>query len=206
MAHSQQVELSRRERLIEAARELFYVHGYEGTSVAEILERAGVNSGSMYHYFGGKEDLLIAVLETYKDLLKPVLIEPILARELDPLERIFALLDGYRRGVIHSMFTQGCPIGNLGLEVGDHIPQARRLVAENFSGWCGWMETWLEEAKGRLPADLDRKQLAMFILTVMEGGIMQARAHGNIEPFDACVRQLRDHLAFLQDKRRNEGV
>ena len=54
--------LTTRDRLIEAARELFYVHGYEATSIAEVLEKADVNSGSLYYYFSGKEELLLAVL------------------------------------------------------------------------------------------------------------------------------------------------
>ena len=197
MTPTPQVEPGTRDRLIEAARELFYVHGYEATSVAEILDRADVNSGSMYHYFSGKEELLLAVLETYKDLLKPVLIDPILANEADPIERIFTLLDGYRQGLVYSIFTQGCPIGNLGLEVGDRIPEARKRVAENFSGWCGWIESWLEEAADRLPVSLDRGRMAQFILTVMEGGVMQARAHAKIDPYDACVSQLRDYMNRL---------
>jgi hypothetical protein len=40
------------------------------------------------------------------------------------------------------------------------------------------------------PADV-----AAFVLTVMEGAVMQARAYRSIEPYDACVRQLRIHLA-----------
>ena len=67
-----------RDRLIEAARELFYVQGYEATSVAEILERAGVHSGSLYHLFESKRHLLLAVLDQYRELLQPLLIDPIL--------------------------------------------------------------------------------------------------------------------------------
>ena len=44
---------------------------------------------------------------------------------------------------------------------------------------------------------MDRGKLSKFVLTVMEGGVMQARAHGSIEPFDACVEQLRDYFDRL---------
>ncbi len=190
-------ENTTRDRLIEAARELFYVQGYEATSVAEILEKAQVNSGSLYYYFKSKDDLLLAVLERYKELLKPILIDPILEKESDSIEKIFALLEGYRQGLMITVFTQGCPIGNIGIEMGDHHPEARKLVAENFNGWCGWIERWLEEAADRLPGSLDREHMAQFILTVMEGGVMQARAHASIDPFDACVSQLRDYVNRL---------
>lgn len=188
---------SARERLIAAAMELFWVQGYEATSVAEILEKAEVNSGSLYYYFKSKEDLLLAVLDRYKELLWPAVIEPVFIRESDPIERIFGILEGYRQGLLYTVFTRGCPIGNLAIEVGDHHPEARRRVAENFEGWCGWIQKCLDEAADRLPPNLDRAQLAQFVLTVMEGGVMQARARGSIAPFDACVAQLRDYFERL---------
>jgi len=180
--------------------ELFYLQGYEATSVAEVLEKADVNSGSLYYYFSGKQELLLAVLERYKEMLWPMVIEPAFAREKDPLERIFAVLEGYRQGLLYTVFTGGCPIGNLALEVGDHDPQAREKVAENFSGWCRWIERCLEEGHERLPAGLDREKLAQFVLTVMEGAVMQARAHGSIAPFDASVSQLRAYFDMLESK------
>jgi len=187
-----------KDRLLEAARELFWVQGYEATSVAEILEKADVNSGSLYYHFpGGKEELLVAVLEIYKEMLYPAVIEPVFQRTSDPLERIFGILDGYRQGLLYTVFTGGCPIGNLGIEVGDHHPAAREKVAENFKGWCEWIRRCLDDAAHRLPPGLDREQLAQFVLTVMEGGVMQARAHASIEPFDASVGQLRNYFEFL---------
>lgn len=197
MKDTYQAAPSARERLVEAARELFYLQGYEATSVAEILEKAGANSGSLYYFFKSKQDLLLAVLEHYKDMLYPAVIEPAFQRVEDPVERIFAILDGYRQGLFYTVFTGGCPIGSLGIEVGDRIEEARKRVAENFDGWCGWIRRCLDDAGDRLPPNLDREQLARFVLTVMEGGVMQARAHGKIDPFDACVAQLRDYFNRL---------
>ena len=51
-----------RERIVEAARQLFFKQGYAATGVAEILKAAEANSGSLYHFFPSKEDLLVAVL------------------------------------------------------------------------------------------------------------------------------------------------
>jgi len=189
-----------RDRLIEAAMELFYLQGYESSSVADILEKAEVNSGSLYYYFSGKKELLLAVLERYKEMLWPMVIEPAFAQEVDSIERIFAILEGYRQGLLYTVFTGGCPIGNLALEVGDHHPHAREKVAENFTGWCRWIQRCLEEAADRLPSGLDRERLAQFVLAVMEGAVMQARAHGSIAPFDASVSQLRTYFDLLQSQ------
>ena len=72
--------------------ELFWLKGYGSTSIADILSRSQVNSGSLYHYFPGKQDLLLAVLESYRDGIGPMLLEPAWAGVDDPIDRIFALL------------------------------------------------------------------------------------------------------------------
>ena len=46
------------ERLISAATELFAAKGFDRVAVQEIVDRAGVTKGAMYHYFGSKDDLL----------------------------------------------------------------------------------------------------------------------------------------------------
>jgi AcrR family transcriptional regulator len=52
-----------REKLVQAARELVVEHGYDGVSTAQVLARAGVSRGGLYHHFDGKDELLAAVLE-----------------------------------------------------------------------------------------------------------------------------------------------
>lgn len=183
-----------RDRLVEAARRLFWTQGYRGTSVADILDEAGVNSGSLYHFFGGKEGLLLAALERYEELLRPVLIGPAYRRTEDPVERIFLILDGYRRGLLATDFTHGCPVGNLALEVAESHPAAREAVRENFRAWRGAIEECVRDAGDRLPDGADPERLAAFVLAVMEGGVMQARVEREIAPFDACVEELRDHF------------
>ncbi len=55
--------LSPREELLAAAAELFTTRGYTATTTRALAERAGMRQASMYHYVGGKEDLLAALLE-----------------------------------------------------------------------------------------------------------------------------------------------
>jgi len=188
---------STRDRLIDAAMELFHAQGYGATGVAQILKQADCNSGSLYYCFPTKEDLLLAVLEKYKVMLHPVLLDPIWSRLSDPIEKVFGLLDGYRQMLIATNCAYGCPIGNLALELAHTHPNAAKLITENFHGWRDAVKKCLEDAGGRFPDDLDRKQLASFVLTVMEGGVMQARAEKSLVPFDAAVTQLRDYFDRL---------
>jgi TetR/AcrR family transcriptional repressor of nem operon len=189
-----------RERILEAARRLFHEQGDEGTAVSTILREAGVHSGSLYHAFPGKEALLSAVLETYPALLAPVVTGPVEATHPDPVERGFGLLAFYRRGLEASGCRLGCPIGNLALEVSDRHPEVRPLIERYFAAWAGAVERWLAEAGGRHAPDADRADLARFVLTVMEGAVMRARAAGSLAAFDASVQALRRHFDLLEER------
>ena len=50
-------------RILDIAREMFSVHGYEVTTNRDIASAAGITSGALYHYFGSKLDLYLAVHE-----------------------------------------------------------------------------------------------------------------------------------------------
>ena len=89
-----------RDRLVEAARLLFWKHGYAATGIAQILKEADAGSGSLYYFFPTKEDLLLAVLEWYRENLWTAVVQPVFERVSDPIERIFGILDGYRRGLL----------------------------------------------------------------------------------------------------------
>src|SRR5689334_24305103 len=169
-----------RQRIIEAAMELFWLKGYGSTSIADILSGSQVNSGSLYYFFPGKQDVLIAVLEAYRDGIGAMLLEPTWGGVDDPVERVFALLASYRRALVETDCTYGCPIGSLALELHEPDPAVRELLARNFDGWTRAVERCLRDAGSRIPRDVNRRELASFVLTAMEGGVMQARTHRTV--------------------------
>jgi AcrR family transcriptional regulator len=191
-------------RILEVAAELFHDQGFEATGVATILRHAGAHSGSLYHFFPSKEALLVGVMERHLRALRPMLLDPAERASDDPIQRVFALLDLYRRDLRVTGCKGGCPVGNLALEVGDRKPEVRVLVEEYFSLWVRRVRGWLEQAGARLPTGLDRGALSRLVLSVMEGGVMQARAAGELGPFDAAVAQLRAHLDLLIERADHE--
>jgi len=80
-----------RDQILDAALELFAERGFDGTSVQEIVARADVTKGAMYHYFSSKDDLLY---EIYHELISRQLAdqERILAAGMSPPETIRALI------------------------------------------------------------------------------------------------------------------
>jgi TetR/AcrR family transcriptional repressor of nem operon len=186
-----------RQRILISAMELFSEKGFGSTSISDILSRSQANSGSLYHYFPGKQDVLVGVLEMYRDGIYQMLLEPAWQGVENPIERIFALLDRYRAALLESECVYGCPIGSLALEIHEPDPVVRELLAANFTGWTRAIGDCLREGAERLPPDTDIQGLAEFILTTMEGGVMQARTHRDIAYFDRSIAQLRHHMTLL---------
>jgi AcrR family transcriptional regulator len=193
-----------RDRITFAAMRLFAQKGYASTSVADILREADVNAGSVYHFFPGKQDILIAVLDAYRRGIHPMLLEPAWQGVTDPVERVFALLARYRAALEQSECTYGCPIGSIALEIHEPDPAVRELLAVNFAGWVGAIERCFADAAHRFPAGTDFHALAVFALTTMEGGVMISRTDRTLDAFDDAVRMLRDYVTRLQSTSTHE--
>jgi TetR/AcrR family transcriptional regulator, transcriptional repressor for nem operon len=185
-------------KLVDVSMRLFWEKGYGATSIQDILREADVHAGSLYHFFPTKQDLLLATLKRYRDGLHQMLLAPAWKGVDDPIERIFALLARYRQALLSTDCFYGCPIGSLALEIHEPDPAVRSLLSANFSGWTKAIEECLVDAGQRLPHDVNRKDLASFVLTVMEGGVMQSRTHRSVDSFDASVRLLRDYMTRLE--------
>jgi AcrR family transcriptional regulator len=197
---------STRNRLIHSARYLFWDRGYAGTSMADLLAHANVNSGSFYHFFESKEALLREVLTGYLEALRPMVVDPAFATTDEPVERIFAILAGYRDRILQTECRYGCPLGRLALEIDPENRPAHKLIAENFQGWITAVRECLDQLKPRLPKNTDLDALATYVLAVMEGGVMISRSYGSVEPFDRAVKQLRQHFQLLLSETKPQSA
>jgi AcrR family transcriptional regulator len=115
---------STRAKLIRAARTLFARHGYAAVGTEQIVRRAGVTRGALYHQFPGKEDLFLAVYEQVEEELTRRIGES-LGEVTSPFETI--------RGGIR-VFLEAC-----------RTPEVQRIVLIDGPSVLGW-ERWREVA------------------------------------------------------------
>lgn len=119
-----------RERILEAAAELFAQRGYAGTGVDRLAERSGIAKTAIYYHFGNKEGLLAAVL----DRAASVWIENIrraAERASCPEEALDQALAGMRAMVEERPWILKLLL-LLTLEVADEKPEVRKAMAEIF--------------------------------------------------------------------------
>jgi AcrR family transcriptional regulator len=187
-----------RERLIDTAAELFWRQGYSQTGVNEIIQQAQATSGSFYHFFPTKEDLLLAVVDHVAEIFETEVFDPASDETGDAVERLFAILENYRRLLLESGFTFASPMGSLAAEVSENHPPVRARLAEIQTAWTERIQQLLTDSGEPLAGGVDHAALAGFVISVVEGAVLQARVARSLDPFDASLGELRNYLGLLE--------
>lgn len=147
-----------RERLLQAADELFYREGIYTVGIDRILEHAGVAKASLYGTFGSKDELICAYLEERARWLKER-IEKRIAGVDSPRERILAVFDEFADRVAEDVYY-GCPFIRACAErpLG---PNPAREAASAFRSWRRGLFARLAQELGVRDADDMSKQLSL---------------------------------------------
>jgi len=172
--------------------QVFRQHGYEGASLSRIAKATGLQRASLYHRFpGGKEEMADAVLAYVDELFGNDLLAPLFS-DLPPAQRVKEMakrLRGfYERG------QASCLLDTMSL--GGEEDPIKRHVAKSFDAWLSALAAVAREA-GLTPALARRR--AEDALMRFQGGLVMARATGNIKPFERVLGELPDLLTKKED-------
>jgi len=172
-----------RERLLKAALELLWEHGYGGVRVDAVCERAGVQKGSFYHFFASKSDLTVAALRRHWDTIAPEY-DHIFSARFSPRERLsryFAWV--YERQRKHKERTGrvlGCPLLSVGCEVIEEaaISGAIRDMLRNKARY---FEAVFREARAAGAATGDPAAASVALIAYVDGVVTQARIQDDLK-------------------------
>ena len=191
---SSQKRAGGREKLLSAARELFWVNGFESTSPHDLYAFSGVGQGSFYHHFTGKLDLLHAVLEEISSC-EIAILEEIVTAEPDPLKRLYKYLGLKRDG------RRGCKIGRFVYESSIEKPEVHEPIRLYFAAVEEFIRSNVTAAQeqGVLSKALDAMVITHLLLSSVQGGYIFARANGTPGSIDeslAASKKLLDSLVL----------
>lgn len=193
--------LATRERILRSAARLFALKGYHDTKLEEILDTAEVTKGAFFHHFRDREDLGFAVLDWHMDqrrrLLDLIEQESPLDERADPLERVFRRLDAIQEMVGRREGCKGgCIIGNMSTALSDCHDGFRNRLAECFNEMAREFLPHLRAAarQARSTRKTNPGELARYIVTVIEGAILQARTLGDARLLPRQFALLKQHL------------
>ena len=163
-----------RERLIEAAGELWHTRSYADVGVSEICDDARVQKVSFYHFFSSKRELALAVIDDRWQRQGVSQMAPILTGPLPPLERLELFLERGLQEQLHlkesTGVTVGCSFGNMVVELGTVDEVLRDRLSQLFDDWAALLQRALDDAvaAGDLP-EIDTGQAARGMLAFIEG-------------------------------------
>jgi AcrR family transcriptional regulator len=170
----------KRERLLEAGRNLIHRRGYRQTTLADIATESGVPLGNVYYYFRTKQDLLSAVAGRLTDDFL-VRVKAIEDKHTDARARLAAFLDS----VVSNRSTlaeHGCPVGSLCQEMGKDSEPGREAVNRALIVRAQWAARQFH-----LMGRKDAKDLGVALIGAVQGIILMANA---VHDPDVIARQI----------------
>ena len=170
---------SNRERLMDAAGELFYRDGLHAITADRVADRAGLTKPTIYNLFGSKDALVLETLQRRAEQIR-LHIEQRAAALDDPERKLAEVLQVHAEMLTSDGF-HGCPLIIAAVQAPDSI-EARELAAAH--------KTWLRALIARFARRAGLKSsdtLASSLVLILEG----AAAMSSVQPADVVVRHAR---------------
>ena len=192
-----------RARIIEAARPLFHLRGFQSTALDDILEASGVCRSNFYYHFRSKEDLGLEVLRGQAEAFEVACIRGILEDASMPARRRLELLyETVARRQRADQYRCGCPFGNMAAELCGIHPEFRRRLSEFFERWEDSVDRCLRDGvtRGEFRQDLNTRGMATALISQIEGALLLMKAHRHEGPIEAGLVML---LQLMERGERN---
>ncbi|WP_298212472.1 TetR/AcrR family transcriptional regulator [Ferrimicrobium sp.] len=165
-------------RLIEAASELFYTNGFETTNIEQILQRSGISRPTLYVHFASKDSLLVAALEHQHQQRVASLDRWVHSRAEEPVEQVLSVFD-WLANWHETGGWRGCAFVNAAAEVVLTTHPAREVIRNH--------KRWLREYLTQLAADAGLDQpnsLGPQLMLLIDGANARMLVEG-----DLCAAQ-----------------
>lgn len=184
-----------RERLLDAAFDEIYSHGYQGAALADILASAGVHKGSMYHYFANKKEMALVAIQEKIAQRFGMRYRIIAEGNGDYLENFFRIL----RDLTQRDFKRGCPVANIVQEMSNIDEDFNTLMKSIYASFRLVIKMIYDRAieAGEMKS-CETDKLALFTVVTLEGAILSAKASGDSQDYVDSIECLIEYIKTLK--------
>lgn len=175
--------LSKSERtkqfIIEQTAPVFNEKGYAGTSLSHLTAVTGLTKGSIYGNFENKDEVALAAFDYNFNRITEYIKQRILATD-SSIERLLVYPKVYRDFLIIPFLKPGCPILNTSTEADDTHPKLRDRASNALEFWKKSIENQIKRGikRGEIKADTKPTEVAVILMSLIEGAVMQAKVTG----------------------------
>ena len=160
-----------RQRIIDAANQLFYSKGYNRTSFTDVVDMADVPRGNIYYYFKTKDEMLKAVVKHRMATISTMLSDwdKSIQTPLDRLVRFTQIMYDSTPALLRS----GCPMGSINIELAKDQPELQQEVKQLFDLFQRWIARQFES----MGYPDESRELSMQLLARGQGAIVLAQVY-----------------------------
>lgn len=189
-----------RDRILSASGALFQRQGFSGTGIKQILTTAEAPFSSLYHFFPGGKDQLGAESIRLAGAMYQELVEGVFDAAPDVLTGVADCFAGAAETLRATDYADACPIATVALEVASTNELLRMATAQVFTGWITAATTRFASAG---IAEMESRELAITVISLLEGAFVLSRALKSTEPMDAAgATAVAAVRAAMEPKRR----
>lgn len=165
--------------IIEKTAPIFNTKGFAGTSLNDLTNATGLTKGSIYGNFENKDEVALAAFDYNFARVTKYIKERILSSE-NSIERLLTYPRVYRDFLKIPFLKPGCPILNTSTEADDTHPLLRQKAADALAFWKKSVENQVKRGIQRkeIKAGTNPTEVAVIIMSLIEGAVMQAKVHG----------------------------
>lgn len=188
-----------RELIVENAAGLFNTMGYHRTSMSDLMQATGLEKGGLYNHFKSKDELAVAAFE-YAVKVFGRRIQEKVVREKSPLKKLYALIDGFQANVENPPLEGGCPLLNCAVENDQSNELLKAKARDAVDSLSRFVEGLVNEAQAakEIKKKYSSKQVATFIISSIEGGIMLSRLYEDKQRMAMVADSIREYLSDLE--------
>jgi TetR/AcrR family transcriptional regulator, transcriptional repressor for nem operon len=180
--------------IIRKAAPIFNQKGYDGAALSDLMQATGLEKGGIYRHFDSKQELAGEAFDHAWKLAMDARFEGTheISNTVDRLKQIIRNFRDRRTGVVPG----GCPLLNTAIDSDDGNPQLRAKARQALTSWLHRLETIVDEGKrrGEVRFSVDSAELAMLIVSTLEGSVMIRRLQKKDGPLDLACHHLVEHL------------
>ncbi len=179
-------------KVLEKAMHAFWAHGYEATSMSDLVKATGINRGSIYAAFPNKHELFMRALEHYDQVYRHDHLQQI-AEQYTAREAIIAVFESAAIKPGDSNRPWGCLLVNSALELSPHDVKVANLVDRSLQAVEAFFFSRIEAAKQdqTINSKIDSDATAKALLSLFLGLRVLTRAKIRQSTIDAVISQAR---------------
>ncbi len=183
-----------RQEIIRKAAPIFNQRGYDGAALSDLMRATGLEKGGIYRHFDSKQQLAGEAFDYAWKLAIDTRFEG--TQDIpDTVDRLRLFVRNFRDRRA-GLVPGGCPLLNTAIDSDDGNPQLRKKVRQALDYWLNRLQSIAEEGKqrGEIHSAIDSAELAMLIVSSLEGGLMVSRLQRKDDALDSACRHLEKYL------------